>query len=83
MAQFMKFGFTKSQSIYASYAYHIRLKKGKISFGLKGGFDRSNTDYTGILTTTKNDPVFTGNDKPYFLPNVGAGIYYFSDKLFA
>ena len=83
MAQFMKFGFTKSQSIYASYAYHIRLKKGKISFGLKGGFDRSNTDYTGILTTTKNDPVFTGNDKPYFLPNIGAGIYYFSDKLFA
>ena len=82
MAQFMKFGFTKSQSIYASYAYHIKLKKGKISFGLKGGFDRSNTDYTGILTTTKNDPVFTGNDKPYFLPNVGAGIYYFSDKLF-
>src|SRR5665811_949755 len=82
MAQFMKFGFTKSQSIYASYAYHIRLKKGKISFGLKGGFDKSNTDYTGILTTTKNDPVFTGNDKPYFLPNVGAGIYYFSEKLF-
>ena len=24
MAQFMKFGFTKSQSIYISYAYHIK-----------------------------------------------------------
>jgi type IX secretion system PorP/SprF family membrane protein len=82
MAQFMKFGFTKSQSIYASYAYQIKLKKGKVSFGLKAGFDRSNTDYTGILTTTKNDPVFSTNSKPYFLPNVGAGIYYFSDKLF-
>jgi type IX secretion system PorP/SprF family membrane protein len=22
------------------------------------------------------------SDKPYFLPNVGAGVYYFSDKLF-
>jgi len=83
MAQFMKFGFTKSQSIYASYAYHIKLSNGKLSFGLKGGFDRSNTDYTGILTTAKDDPVFTTNDKPYFLPNVGAGVYYFSDKLFA
>ncbi len=83
MAQFMKFGFTRSQSIYASYAYRIRLGYGKLSFGLKAGFDRSNTDYTGILTTTKNDPVFTTNDKPYFLPNVGAGIYYYSDKLFA
>src|SRR5664279_745280 len=83
MAQFMKFGYTKSQSIYASYAYHIRLGKGKISFGLKGGFDRSNTDYSGILTTDKNDPVFISSDKPYFLPNIGAGVYYFSEKLFA
>src|SRR5664280_1504759 len=83
MAQFMKFGFTKSQNVYFTYAYHIKLKTGKLSFGLKGGFDRSNTDYSGILTTTKNDPVFVTNDKPYFLPNVGAGIYYFNDKLFA
>jgi type IX secretion system PorP/SprF family membrane protein len=83
MAQFMKFGFTRSQSIYVSYAYHIKLKTGRLSFGLKGGFDRSNTDYSGILTTTKNDPVFVANDKPYFLPNIGAGMYYVADKLFA
>src|SRR5665647_472340 len=36
MAQFMQFGFTKSTSIYGNYAYHIRLGKGKLSFGLKG-----------------------------------------------
>lgn len=83
MAQFMKFGFTRSQSIYAFYAYHIKLAGGKLSFGIKGGFDRSNTDYTGILTTDKNDPVFLSSDKPYFLPNIGAGVYYFTEKLFA
>jgi len=83
MAQFMKFGFTKSQSIYGSYAYHIKLRTGRISLGLRAGFDRSNTDYTGILTTTKDDPVFISNDKPYMLPNIGAGVYYFNDKLFA
>jgi type IX secretion system PorP/SprF family membrane protein len=83
MAQFMQFGFTKSTSIYASYAYNIRVGKGKLSFGLKGGADLSNTDYTGILLTNSGDPVFTVNDKPYVLPNVGAGLYYFSDKLFA
>jgi type IX secretion system PorP/SprF family membrane protein len=83
MAQFMQFGFTKSTSIYASYAYHIRVGEGKLSFGLKGGADLSNTDYTGILLTNAGDPVFSGNDKPYVLPNVGAGIYYFSSKLFA
>jgi type IX secretion system PorP/SprF family membrane protein len=82
IAQFMKFGFTKSQSIYASYAYQLKLKSGRISFGLKGGFDRSNTDYTGILTTVANDPVFNGNDQTYLLPNIGVGAYYFSDRLF-
>jgi type IX secretion system PorP/SprF family membrane protein len=83
MAQFMQFGFTKSTSIYASYAYHIRIGKGKLSFGLKGGADMSNTDYSKIILTQSGDPVFTQNDKPYVLPNVGAGLYYFSDRLFA
>jgi type IX secretion system PorP/SprF family membrane protein len=83
MAQFMQFGFTKSSSFYANYAYHIRLKKGKLSFGLKGGADLSRTDYTGIILTNAGDPVFAVNDKPYVLPNVGTGVYYFSNKLFA
>ena len=84
-AQFMQFGVTKSTSIYASYAYHIRLKNGKISFGINAGADMSNTDYTGILETLddKSDPVFLTNDKPYVLPNAGAGVYFFNDKLFA
>lgn len=83
MAQFMKYGATKSTSIYGSYAYHIKLKKGKLSFGLKGGVDLSNTDYTGLLLNDQNDPVFTSNEKSLVLPNVGAGVYYFSDRLFA
>jgi type IX secretion system PorP/SprF family membrane protein len=82
-AQFMQFGFTKSASIYANYAYRIRVGTGKLSFGLKGGFDRSNTDYSGILLSNSGDPVFSSNDKPYMLPNIGAGLYYFSEKLFA
>jgi type IX secretion system PorP/SprF family membrane protein len=83
MAQFMQFGFTKSTSIYASYAYNIRVGNAKLSFGLKGGADLSNTDYTGILLTNSGDPVFTSNNKPYILPNVGAGLYYYSNKIFA
>jgi type IX secretion system PorP/SprF family membrane protein len=83
MAQFMNYGYTKSQSLYASYAYHIKLQTGKLSLGLKAGFDRSNSDYTGILLTNKADQVFMTDDEPYFLPNVGAGAYYFTEKLFA
>jgi type IX secretion system PorP/SprF family membrane protein len=83
MAQFMQFGFTRSTSIYASYAYHIRVRNGKLSFGLKAGTDISNTVYPNDnFLTTSGDPVFV-NNKAYILPNIGAGIYYFSDKLFA
>jgi type IX secretion system PorP/SprF family membrane protein len=83
LAQFMQFGYTKSSNVYASYAYRLRVGKGKLSFGLKGGFERSNSDYSGISLTTPGDPVFTTSEKPYMLPNAGAGVYYFSDKLFA
>ncbi len=83
MAQFMQYGTTKSTSIYGSYAYHIKLKKGKISFGIKGGVDLSNTDYTGLLLNDPDDPVFKTNDQSLVLPNVGAGVYYFSDRFFA
>ncbi|MCJ7446905.1 MAG: type IX secretion system membrane protein PorP/SprF [Bacteroidales bacterium] len=82
-AQFMQYGVTKSTSIYAIYAYHLRLKKGKLSFGLKAGADLSNTDYTGLLLIDAGDPVFTTSEKPYVLPNVGFGMYYFSNNLFA
>jgi type IX secretion system PorP/SprF family membrane protein len=40
-----------------------------------------NNDVDRFLTTP-NDPVFT-SDKPWILPNVGAGVYYFSDRIFA
>jgi type IX secretion system PorP/SprF family membrane protein len=82
-AQFMQYGVTKSTSVYGIYAYQIKVGNGKLSFGLKAGVDLSNTDYTGLLLTNSGDPVFTSDDKPFVLPNVGAGIYYFSKRFFA
>jgi type IX secretion system PorP/SprF family membrane protein len=82
-AQFMQYGYTKAQSVYATYAYNIRALSGILSFGLKGGFDRSNSDYSNISLINPKDPVFLSSGKPYFLPNIGAGVYYYNDKLFA
>jgi type IX secretion system PorP/SprF family membrane protein len=85
MAQFMNYGVTKSKSIYADYAFHIRAGKSKVSFGLKAGADISNTDYSGILETLTDpgDPVFMSTEQMYVLPNVGAGVYFYNDKIFA
>lgn len=82
-AGLMQYGVTKSQNIYAVYAYHIRLKTGKISLGLKAGTDLSNTDYRGIPGITRPDPAFPETDRSYVFPNAGAGVYYFTDKFFA
>jgi type IX secretion system PorP/SprF family membrane protein len=82
MGQFMQYGVTRSKSIYASYAYNMKLGQGKLSFGLKGGVDLSNTDYTGISLTDPDDPLFLEDGK-YILPNIGAGVYYYTSKLFA
>lgn len=80
--QMFTYGLTKSYSFYADYAYHLRLGEGKLSLGLKAGFDMSNTDYSNILLNDKDDQAFLVNNKPYFLPNAGAGLYYYSKKFF-
>jgi type IX secretion system PorP/SprF family membrane protein len=82
MAQFLKYGVTRSTSLYGSYAYNIRMRTGKLSFGLKAGVDLSNTDFTGLLLNDPDDPVFRTNDKGLVLPNVGSGVYYYSDRYF-
>lgn len=82
-AQFMQYGATKATSIYADYAYHIKLRKGKLSFGLNAGADISKTDYASLLLNDPGDPVFKSNDRTHVMPNVGAGAYYAEDRYFA
>lgn len=80
--QFFRYGYTRATSVYTDYAYHIVIGKSRLSMGLRAGFDMSNTNYTGIILIDPNDPVFITNDKPYMLPNVGAGIYFSNKRFF-
>lgn len=82
-AQFMQYGATSSQSIYAIYAYHIKLGKGKMSLGLGAGIDMSNTNYNKLVGITRPDPVFPESSNKYIFPNVSAGAYYFNNRIFA
>ena len=83
MADYLTYGVTKDVGIYAYYAYQVRLGPGKLSMGLKGGLDLSNTNYNNLLFPDGNpaDPLLTG-DMRYTLPNIGAGFYYYTDKFF-
>jgi type IX secretion system PorP/SprF family membrane protein len=83
MGQFMQYGLTRAKSIYGSYSYNIKLAEGKLAFGIKGGVDISNNDYSKIELTNPGDPVFLEDGNSYVLPNIGAGVYYYTGKLFA
>jgi type IX secretion system PorP/SprF family membrane protein len=83
MADYLTYGVTKDIGIYAYYAYSVRLGPGKLSMGLKGGVDLSNTNYNNLQFPDGNpaDPLLSG-DLRYTLPNIGAGLYYYTDKFF-
>ena len=83
LTQFMQYGFTKTTSLYGSYAHSIKFEKGNLSMGLKAGFDASNSNFSNIQTVQPADKVFTANEDPYILPNFGAGFYYYSNRIFA
>jgi len=84
MADYLTYGVTKDIGIYAFYAYSVRVGRGKLSMGLKGGLDLSNTNYNNLQFPDGNpaDPLLTG-DLRYTLPNMGVGFYYYSDRFFA
>lgn len=84
MADYLTYGVTKDIGIYAFYSYAVRIGKGRLSMGLKGGFDLSNTNYNNLQFPDGNpaDPLLSG-DMKYTLPNMGLGFYYYTDKFFA
>ena len=83
MTDYLTYGVKKDVGIYAFYAYNIRYGPGRLSMGLKGGFDLSNTNYNRLQFPDDNpaDPLLMG-DMRYALPNMGVGFYYYTDKYF-
>ncbi|HUH51017.1 MAG TPA: type IX secretion system membrane protein PorP/SprF [Flavobacterium sp.] len=67
---------------YVDFAYLLRLGKNKLSLGLKGGLTFFETNFNGFQFTDNTfDPAFANNISRIF-PNVGVGMYYFSDTYY-
>ena len=83
---FDKIGVTKTNTLEANFAYRLFLGKKKdikLSFGISAGFTNYRADLDQVQTTEANDPNFIGNNQRRWLPNVGFGIYAYSDRFFA
>ena len=78
-------GVVKENNLFADFAYKLDFEEsGRLSFGLKAGVSFFNVDFTnfqlesgGVFT----DPDFAENINESFF-NVGAGIYYNTDKFY-
>lgn len=72
-------GVFNTLSASANFAYRIRFEKTTLAFGILGGFSQINANLpsTGIT----NDVMFA-QQQNHFVPNVGAGVYWSSDRFY-
>lgn len=75
-------GPTHTMQANLSYAYRIPIGKGRLSIGLQGGVTNWRADWTKLTLETAGDDAFSEVDPVLWLPNFGAGIYYFTDKFY-
>ncbi|WP_418264115.1 type IX secretion system membrane protein PorP/SprF [Flavobacterium faecale] len=78
-----KIGASDQSSISADVSYTIPTSETfDLSFGIKATADLLNVDYTKLDRYNLNDPKFQNNIDNVFSPNVGAGVYLHSDKMY-
>ena len=77
-----RIGATEQTDIYANYAYQLKLKKGKLAFGIKAGATNYVFKSDNVTVWDSNDQVFTGR-RTAWLPKFGFGAYYFAEKWYA
>lgn len=68
----------------AIYAYHLGLKQGKLSFGVKAGIYSQAINYDQYRTIHRDDPLLEGKTgkESQLRPDVGFGVFYRSEKYY-
>jgi type IX secretion system PorP/SprF family membrane protein len=79
-----KIGVTEQNGIFTSYAYKVKFgKKGTLSLGMQVGFSDYKATYSTVRTAAAtNDPNFTNDDISSFLPNIGAGAFFSTQRFY-
>jgi len=75
-------GPTTQLYVNADAAYHLPIdRRSNLSFGLKLGFAQFRTDFNELIIRDESDQILTGVVSE-IKPNIGAGAYYYSDKMY-
>jgi type IX secretion system PorP/SprF family membrane protein len=76
-----KIGPSDETNFAADISYTIKTSENfKLAFGIKGSVNLLNIDFTKLNIYNQNDPKFQTSIDNKFSPNIGAGIYYYSQK---
>ncbi len=78
-------GPTASTSVNGNYAYKIPFSQGTLSLGINAGvtYWRADWDKLSYKDPRYLDPVFANGNPTIWIPIVGAGTYYFTDRFYA
>jgi type IX secretion system PorP/SprF family membrane protein len=76
-------GVSNQSELAVDYAYHIPLAKGHLSLGIKGQLSYYSAKLTDLTVWDADDQVFVNNILNKWVPNFGAGAYYYTDKFYA
>jgi len=71
-----KIGAHTTQTLKATYAYRLKMGKGKLAFGLSGGVINYSYDWAKVDYKDAGDVVPETSNESFMLPTVDFGIYY-------
>lgn len=81
MAENQRFGLRNYTNAYAYYNYRIELGGGKLGLGLRAGGNYFLYNLASADLPQPNDAAFV--DDGYLIPNFGAGMYYYTERMYA
>lgn len=79
-------GITNQFGVYGAYSYRIQFSnRGILAMGLQAGFTQYHEDLTQLQGSIRdpNDPNFAQDEVSKFMPNFGAGLYYYTERYYA
>ena len=79
-----KIGVTSQTVFFGQGAYRILFPKGTLSMGLQFGFSAYASDFLDLNPNNPdNDPSIAADVSNSFLPNIGGGLYYYTERFYA
>ena len=77
-----RIGVSNESGLMTNYAYRLRLPKGKLAFGIGGGFSVVRGEWNTVAIQDPQDALFAEPTRSTFNPNFSSGVYYYNSTWF-